>query len=74
MSSPLDQPGSTVAGKSADMGQWKIVVYGSIAGSAGAANLLSDGEIATAAAASGAFDSLAHPEEDIYTLHDGREV
>lgn len=53
---------------------WNVVIHGSMSGSPGAVRTLSDGELATAAAESGAFRFLEHPDEDIYSLEDGREV
>lgn len=53
---------------------WKVVVLGTMTGSPGAGRTLSDADMAAAAAQSASFDFLRDPEEDIYTLDDGREV
>lgn len=52
-------------------------VSGTLASLPGIARSLSDAEVAVAVAQSGSFnflDHLDHPEEDVYTLEDGREA
>ena len=72
MNVPVAQEPTRVPGKAV---VWRVeTFYASMTASPGAANSLSDAELAGAVAQSGAFKFLEHPEEDIYTLNDGREV
>jgi len=59
-------PGKTI--------EWSVTVHAPMTGIQGGATSLTDAELAAAAAQSGTFGFLAHPEEDIYTLEDGRGV
>ena len=57
-----------------DRSTQKKVVSGTLTSLPGNERSLPDAEVSVAVTQSGSFDFLSHPEEDVYTLEDGREA